>query len=350
MPATVDLPIIDYRDVLASPSDFIDGVVAGIEGRPGILQIANPPVDWGTWEVAQRLIYQLLGRPAAELVSMMRPDLHFQRGWSPFGAETARGCFAPDIKSFWMYREETPPQDPADQPYGPNLWPDLQGFRAALTDVMAGQMELYMTLLWAVEEHYELGERFLRDRALGAENIQRPILYQHPDVYRAQAAELLADHRELLSPQLVEIYEHVLEHGMDACVPSAQHLDICIFTILLTAAGSHGGGGLQGLIDGDWVGAGTRKGVAVVNIGEMLPKVHPSLAHLTCTRHRVTRYDSDGRAWPKDWWRAIAPLFGHFRHSTQMASGERYDVAFLRRIRQLVGEEEEEAESVDIPA
>ena len=175
-----------------------------------------------------------------------------QRGYTPFGVETAKGARLHDLKEFWHVGRELPPDHPYRASMPDNLWPaEVPGFREAVGG-LHGALDA-------------LGGRILRAvaRRLGLA----------PDFFEAPTANGNSVLRLLHYPPVQADSPHVR---------AGAHEDINVITLLLGAEEA----GLEVLErDGNWLAINPPPGSVVCNIGDMLQRLTNHV--LPSTTHRV---------------------------------------------------------------
>jgi isopenicillin N synthase-like dioxygenase len=185
------------------------------------------------------------------------------RGYVPPGEEVFYGGSKDQKEAFDLCFElpEAAP-DTRDDPFaGPNVWPELPGFREAVSAYYAAVFELGRHLLRGFSLALELPELFF-ERFVTAPPSQLRLLHYPPS--SDQAATL----------------------GIGA------HTDYECFTILLpTAPGLEVMNGA-----GVWIDAPPRSGELIVNIGDMLETW--TNGELTATSHRVRKVSMERYSFP----------------------------------------------------
>ena len=196
-----------------------------------------------------------------------------QRGFTPFGVETAKGETRADLKAFWHVGRELPPGHPYAALIPPNVWPaDVAGFHEAVGGLYAGLDALGEKLLRAIARHLELADDFFEGPTRDGDSVLR--LLHYPPVPANASA-----------------------------VRAGAHEDITAITLLLGAEEA----GLELLTaDGDWLPISPPAGSVVVNIGDMLQRL--TNHRLPSTTHRVVNPADERRAFP----RYSTPFFLHF--------------------------------------
>ena len=197
-----------------------------------------------------------------------------QRGYIPFGIETAKGAKAFDLKEFWHVGRELPDGSPLADVMAPNVWPEeIAEFRQA-------ELALYDALETA-------GRKLLRAiaRYLGLA----------PDFFDTTIDDGNSVLRLLHYPPI----------GADGPnIRAGAHEDINTITLLLGAEEA----GLELLDrDGNWLPVQPKAGELAVNVGDMLQRLTNN--RLRSTTHRVMNPAPERRGHS----RYSMPFFLHFR-------------------------------------
>ncbi|MFC3078647.1 isopenicillin N synthase family dioxygenase [Phenylobacterium terrae] len=197
----------------------------------------------------------------------------FQRGYTPFGVETAKGAAHHDLKEFWHVGRELPPGHRYRELMPDNVWPaEVPEFRAAVGWLYEALDAMGRRLLEAIAAHLSLERGFFGPTVSDGNSILRllhypPVPFDGPHI-RAGA-----------------------------------HEDINVITLLLGAEEA----GLEVLDrDGRWLPINPAPGSLVVNIGDMLQRLTNHV--LPSTTHRVVNPPPERRGVP----RYSTPFFLHF--------------------------------------
>jgi len=196
-----------------------------------------------------------------------------QRGYTPFGRETAKGALVHDLKEFWHVGRDLPPTHPYRLSMPDNLWPtEVEGFRPAVYGLYQALDRLGVQVLRAIARHLGLaGDAF--DAAVCDGNSVLRLLHYPP-----------------------------VEAGAEG-VRAEAHEDINAITLLLGAEEA----GLELLDrDGHWLAVDPPPGAIVCNIGDMLERVTNCV--LPSTTHRVVNPVPERRHLS----RYSTPFFLHF--------------------------------------
>jgi isopenicillin N synthase-like dioxygenase len=204
-----------------------------------------------------------------------------QRGYTPFGVETAKGARLHDLKEFWHTGRELPPGHPYRASMPDNLWPDeIDGFEPYVYGLYEALDGLGKRILRAVARHLQLDDRFFDEPVRLGNSILR--LLHYPPVP--------AD-----SPH----------------VRAGAHEDINVITLLLGAEEA----GLELLDrDGRWLPVNPPPGAVVCNIGDMLQRLTNHV--LPSTSHRVVNPAPERRGFS----RYSKPFFLHFAPDYEIAT------------------------------
>lgn len=196
-----------------------------------------------------------------------------QRGYTPFGIETAKGFTAHDLKEFWHVGRDLPADHPYRDHMADNVWPaEIDGFKETLQALYAALDGLGKRVLKAIAIYLKLEPDFFDDKVALGNSILRMLHY--PPV----------------------------EHAGES-VRAGAHGDINTITLLMGAEEP----GLQLLDrDGTWLPITPPEGCIVINIGDMLARLTNHV--LPSTQHRVVN-PADSR---KGFARYSMPFFLHF--------------------------------------
>jgi isopenicillin N synthase-like dioxygenase len=196
-----------------------------------------------------------------------------QRGYVPFGKETAKGMALHDLKEFWHVGRDLPPGHRFAAAMPPNVWPaEVPDFRRDQT--------------WLFQALDSLGARILQAIA--------HYLGQPRDQFSAAVAEGNSVLRLLHYPPVTADSPNVR---------AGAHEDINTITLLLGAEEA----GLEILNrDGTWLPIDAPPGVVVCNIGDMLARA--VCGRLPSTTHRVVNPAPERRSVA----RYSMPFFLHF--------------------------------------
>jgi isopenicillin N synthase-like dioxygenase len=204
-----------------------------------------------------------------------------QRGYTPFGIETAKDAEHFDLKEFWHMGRDLPPRHPYRELMPPNVWPveipEFVQHVAWLYDALDG---LGVKILEAIASYLRLDRHFF-DTTVNDGNSVLRLLHYPP----------------------------VPKDGPN--IRAGAHEDINVITLLLGAEEA----GLEVLDrDGQWLGINPPAGSVVVNIGDMLARLTNHT--LPSTTHRVVNPAPERRGFP----RYSTPFFLHFNPDYEIAT------------------------------
>ena len=200
-----------------------------------------------------------------------------QRGYTPFGIETAKGAAHFDLKEFWHVGRELPPGHPFRASMPDNVWPgEIARFQESEAWLYTSLETLGRRLLRAIAAYLKLPTDYFEDTVELGNSVLR--LLHYPPV-----------------PQ---------DGPPGAHIRAGAHEDINTITLLLGAEEA----GLEVLDrDGRWLGINPPTGSVVVNIGDMLQRLSNHV--LPSTTHRVVNPAPERRGVA----RFSTPFFLHFR-------------------------------------
>ncbi len=196
-----------------------------------------------------------------------------QRGYTPFGVETAKGAAHFDLKEFWHVGRELPPGHPYRARMPDNVWPaEIPTFRERELWLYGALEDLGDKVLRAIAHYLGLAEGFFAPTTKDGNSVLR-LLHYPPAPFDGPN------------------------------VRAAAHEDINTITLLLGAEEA----GLE-LLDrsGAWLPVNPPPGSVVCNIGDMLQRLTNHV--LPSTTHRVVNPPPARRGVA----RYSTPFFLHF--------------------------------------
>jgi isopenicillin N synthase-like dioxygenase len=198
-----------------------------------------------------------------------------QRGYTPFGIETAKGMTAHDLKEFWHVGRDLPAGHPFRDHMPDNVWPsEVPGFKETFEELYATFERSGLKILKAIARYLEVDEDYFIDTVRDGNSVMR--LLHYPPIAGEPGSNVRA----------------------------GAHEDINTITLLLGAEEA----GLELLTrDGRWIPVSPRPGELVVNIGDMLQRL--TNGRLRSTTHRVVNPPPERRGHS----RYSMPFFLHFR-------------------------------------
>ena len=198
-----------------------------------------------------------------------------QRGYTPFGIETAKGLKAHDLKEFWHVGRDLPPGHKYASSMLPNVWPsEVPGFKETFQDLYAAFDQAGLKVLRAIARYLKVDEDYFTDTVKDGNSVMRLLHYPAQN-------------------------EPTGEH-----IRAGAHEDINTITLLLGAEEA----GLElKTKDGRWIPVVSRPGELVINIGDMLQRLTNGV--LRSTSHRVVNPAPDRASHA----RYSMPYFLHFR-------------------------------------
>jgi isopenicillin N synthase-like dioxygenase len=197
-----------------------------------------------------------------------------QRGYTPFGIETAKGETNYDLKEFWHVGRDLPAGHPYRSHMADNVWPDadIAGFHDTVGWLYGALDQMGLKVLEAIACYLDLDRHFFDPTVDFGNSILRLLHY----------------------PPVPFDGPHIR---------AAAHEDINVITLLLGAEEA----GLEVKDhDGRWIAINPPPGALVCNIGDMLQRL--TNHRLPSTTHRVVNPAPERRGFP----RYSTPFFLHF--------------------------------------
>jgi len=197
-----------------------------------------------------------------------------QRGYTPFGIETAKGATHHDLKEFWHVGRDLPPGHRFRDHMPDNVWPvdELPEFQAKVGWLYRALDEMGLKVLEAIATYLGLDRHFFVPTVDFGNSILRLLHY----------------------PPVPKDGPHIR---------AGAHEDINVITLLLGAEEA----GLEVKDhDGRWIAINPPAGSLVCNIGDMLQRLCNH--RLPSTTHRVVNPAPERRGFP----RYSTPFFLHF--------------------------------------
>jgi isopenicillin N synthase-like dioxygenase len=263
---------VSLSDYDADFSAFAAALGASFE-RYGFAVLTDLDISPSMIEAALASTRAFFALPDAAKRAYVVPGGFGQRGYTPFGIETAKGADHYDLKEFWHVGRELPADHPYRALFGQNLWPaEIPDFRPHLISLYQALEGVGLRVLRAIARRLGLDDDFFAPAVRDGDSILR--LLHYPPV-PAEAGGVRA----------------------------GAHEDINTITLLLGAEEA----GLQLLDrDGQWLEVNPPPGALVVNIGDMLQRLTNGV--LPSTSHRVVNPSPERRGFS----RYSTPFFLHF--------------------------------------
>jgi isopenicillin N synthase-like dioxygenase len=241
--------------------------------RYGFAVICDHGLDQGRIDAAIGDTKAFFALPEAAKLEYKLP-VSGQRGYTPFGVETAKGEVHYDLKEFWHVGRDLPAGHRFADHMAPNVWPDadIRGFREHVGWLFAALDTMGLKVLEALAVYLGLDRHFFDPTVDEGNSILRLLHY----------------------PPVPKDGPHIR---------AAAHEDINVITLLLGAEEA----GLEVLDrDGAWLPINPPPGALVCNIGDMLQRL--TNHRLPSTTHRVVNPKPERRGFP----RYSTPFFLHF--------------------------------------
>jgi isopenicillin N synthase-like dioxygenase len=241
--------------------------------RYGFAVVADHDLSQTLVDAATDCAKRFFALPAAEKMAYRVIGGGGQRGYTPFGIETAKGAEHFDLKEFWHLGRDLPAGHAYRSAMPDNLWPEeIPEFRAAVGGLYDALDALGNRLLRAIAHHLHLPEDYF-ERPVHLGNSVLRLLHYPPAPFDGPN------------------------------VRAGAHEDINAITLLLGAEEA----GLQiKEKNGGWMDVNPPAGSVVCNIGDMLQRLTNHV--LPSTTHRVVNPAPERRGVA----RYSMPFFLHF--------------------------------------
>ena len=241
--------------------------------RYGFAVICDHDLDQALIDGAVRCTKAFFALPTERKLSYHIAGAGGQRGYTPFGVETAKGAEHFDLKEFWHAGRELPDGHPYRAVMPDNIWPEEPpGFERYIGGLYDALDRLGNRILRAIAHHLGLADDWF-DRTVQNGNSVLRLLHYPPTAFDGPN------------------------------VRAGAHEDINTITLLLGAEEA----GLQiREKDGGWLDVNPPPGSVVCNIGDMLQRLTNHV--LPSTTHRVVNPAPERRGVS----RYSMPFFLHF--------------------------------------
>ncbi|HXQ17197.1 MAG TPA: 2-oxoglutarate and iron-dependent oxygenase domain-containing protein [Caulobacteraceae bacterium] len=259
--------------LFASDFDAFAQALGGSFARYGFAVISDHGLDQARIDAAIADAKAFFALPDAVKRRYKIEGISGQRGYTPFGVETAKGAAHYDLKEFWHVGRELPPGHPYRQRMPDNVWPtEVAGFREHETWLYGALEALGDKALSAIARYLGLDPGFFAPTTHLGNSVLR-LLHYPPASFDGPN------------------------------VRAGAHEDINTITLLLGAEEA----GLELLDrDGTWLPINPPAGSVVCNIGDMLQRLTNHA--LPSTTHRVVNPPPERRGVA----RYSTPFFLHF--------------------------------------
>lgn len=248
---------LDFADHAHDSAQFGRDLVAGLR-ETGFIVIRNhtiPQIDIKAMESASKDFFAL---PVETKTAYAMPESHYQRGYSPFGQESAKGRDIPDLKEFWHVGRDTIPNIP-----GTPAVTETPAFNTAGDALFDAMDDFARTLMVSIGETLNMTPDAMGAALENGNSILR--LLHYPPMPKGDADE---------------------SGGLS--VRAAEHEDINLLTLLLGAEEA----GLQVKHrTGVWLSIDAPLGAVVVNAGDMLDRLTGGV--IPSTTHRVVNPNAE---------------------------------------------------------
>jgi isopenicillin N synthase-like dioxygenase len=263
---------VSFRAYTADFDGFARDLGASFE-RYGFAVLADHDLDPALIARAAAAAKAFFALPEAAKLAYKIPGGGGQRGYTPFGVETAKGAEHFDLKEFWHAGRDLPAGHPYRAAMPGNVWPEeIADFHAAVGGLYDALDRLGNRVLRGIARHLGLADDYFEAPTAFGNSILR-LLHYPPAPFDGPN------------------------------VRAGAHEDINAITLLLGA--EEAGLELKDR-DGRWLAIDPPAGAVVCNIGDMLQRL--TNHRLPSTTHRVVNPAPERRGMA----RYSMPFFLHF--------------------------------------
>jgi isopenicillin N synthase-like dioxygenase len=265
---------VSLNDANTNPDAFADKLGRSFE-EYGFAVIANHGIPEELIHRAEEKAKEFFALPDDVKRKYLIEGGGGQRGYTPFGIETAKGATAFDLKEFWHVGRDLPAGHKFRDHMPDNVWPaEVPGFKETFQQLYASFEDAGLKILKAIARFLKIDEDYFVDTVRDGNSVMR--LLHYPPIQGEPGSNVRA----------------------------GAHEDINTITLLLGAEEA----GLELLTkDGRWIPVAPNPGELVVNIGDMLQRLTNGV--LRSTTHRVVNPPAARRGFS----RYSMPFFLHFR-------------------------------------
>lgn len=243
---------LDFSDQARDPAQFGRDLVAGLR-ETGFIVIRNHTIPQPAIKAVEAASKDFFALPVETKIQYAMPEHHYQRGYSPFGQESAKGRDVPDLKEFWHVGRETISNIP-----GTPKVAEAPAFNATGWTLFQAMDDFARTLMVSIGETLNMTPDAMGSALENGNSILR--LLHYPPMPKREGPSVRA----------------------------AEHEDINLLTLLLGAEEA----GLQVKHrTGVWLSIDAPVGAVVVNAGDMLDRLTGGV--IPSTTHRVVNPSAD---------------------------------------------------------
>jgi isopenicillin N synthase-like dioxygenase len=233
------IPCVDLRDYYTPQkrAAFLEKVNDALQ-EYGFFSVVNTGIDEELTKRTYDLSRWFFAKPIDEKRRLNGMHTNCQRGYVPFGLETAKGRTLADCKEFYHIGQEFDAQKLTELKYWPNIWPKESHFRAGCLEFRRHLVDFSVLIERILAESLKVDDTFFSSKTKDGDTVLRLIHYP-----ATKSSDKVGDNW------------------------AAEHTDIDLFTILPVATSN----GLEVQTrSGRWVRAQTLKNSFIVNAGDFL--------------------------------------------------------------------------------
>lgn len=225
---TRGIPVLDFgawHDDGLPRARFVQALGASLS-RFGFVVITHHGIDPATVDAAFATARQVFALPEAVKHGYQHPECAFQRGYTPFGREKARGKNVHDLKEFWHIGRDLPVNHPfrlrglmADNDFPA----EVPAFAPAMRHLFAAQERFALGLLAAIARFLGVDPTVFLDLVEDGNSVLRVINYPDIDGPAPEGAVRAAAHEDI---NLLTVLPAATRPGLQLLTPEGEWLDI----------------------------------------------------------------------------------------------------------------------------
>ena len=234
-----NIPVVDFRDYVdhQKREGFLQTVRVALK-EYGFFTITNTGIDASLTKHTYSLCRWFFAKPIEEKMLCHGIKTNCQRGYIPFGYETAKGKTLADHKEFFHVGIELDAKSLCKHKYWANIWPKETFFRQGCLAFRKHLMAFSLVMQEILAKSLQIEPCFFSKKTLDGDTLLRMIHY--PSV---KESDVVGDHW------------------------AAEHTDINLFTILPVASSN----GLEVKTrSGKWIRAKGVEDSFIINAGDFL--------------------------------------------------------------------------------
>ena len=198
---SLTLPLVDLRTFQKGTKEeqevFVQTIGKAFQ-EIGFVAIKNHGLKEATITRVYEQAKLLFALPETTKKKYEVPQGGFQRGYTAFGKEIAKGAEASDLKEFWhVGQEHIPAQDPVTKVYQKNVWPkETPECRQAFLEAYEELQRIAQSILQAIALFLKQEQEYFEKKIERGNSVLR-IIHYPPLTKEPQEALRAAEHEDI---------------------------------------------------------------------------------------------------------------------------------------------------------